>query len=85
MSRLTPFALLTAAAAVCYSCTFAADVTTDPHGRIVDVTLVKLESSIQGVALGMLISGRELALQFAWTAVEAGGRDRKRTQGSPSF
>jgi hypothetical protein len=44
-------------AALLYSCTLAADVTTDPSGRIVDVTLLKIESSIQGIGVALRAVG----------------------------
>jgi hypothetical protein len=44
-------------AALLYSCTLTADVTTDPSGRIVDVTLLKIESSIQGIGVALRAVG----------------------------
>ena len=83
MPRLVAsLAALAATAATCYSCTFAADVTTDATGQIVGVSLVKLESSIEGLAVAMLISGRELAVQLAWGAVVRDGGDASARVGS---
>ncbi|HEX2541489.1 MAG TPA: hypothetical protein VHM00_10450 [Caldimonas sp.] len=71
MPRLIPaLAALAAAAVVCASCTLAADLRTDASGQIVGVSLVRLESSIEGLAVAMLISGRELAVQLAWGALD---------------
>jgi hypothetical protein len=85
MPRLIPaIATLAATAALLYSCTLAADVTTDPSGRIVDVTLLKIESSIEGIGIALLIRGRELAFELAWRSLDAHGKDAGRT-GRPSI
>jgi hypothetical protein len=83
MPRLiATFAALAVTAAACYSCTFAADLRTDATGQIVGVSLVKLESSVEGLAVAMLISGRELAVQLAWGVLDGDRGDAPGPVGS---
>ena len=49
-----------------YSCSMHAEVTTDDRGRIVDVSSVRLESSLSRVAVAMLVAGGNVALELRW-------------------
>jgi len=49
-----------------YSCSLHASVTTDGEGHIVEVSSVRLESSLARVAVAMLIAGGRVALELRW-------------------
>ena len=49
-----------------YSCSMHASVTTDGNGHIVDVSAVRVESSVARVAVAMLVAGGRIALELRW-------------------
>lgn len=49
-----------------YSCSMHAAVTTDGEGRVVEVSSVRVESSLARVAVAMLVAGGEVALELRW-------------------
>jgi hypothetical protein len=57
---------LCAALLAFYSCSMHASVTTDGRGRVVDVSSVRLESSLARLAVAMLVAGGEVALELRW-------------------
>jgi len=57
---------LCAAVLALYSCSMHASVTTDGNGHIVEVSSVRLESSLARVAVAMLVAGGEVALELRW-------------------
>ena len=57
---------LCAAVFALYSCSMHAAVMTDRAGRIVEVSSVRVESSLARVAVAMLVAGGEVALELRW-------------------
>lgn len=57
---------LCAAALALYSCSMHAAVTTDRDGHIVNISSVRLESSLAPVAVAMLVAGGQVALELRW-------------------
>ena len=49
-----------------YSCSMRAAVTTDGDGHIVEVSSVRVESSLARVAVAMLVAGGQVALELRW-------------------
>ena len=49
-----------------YSCSMHAAVTTDGEGHIVEVSSVRVESSLARVAVAMLVAGGQVALELRW-------------------
>jgi hypothetical protein len=49
-----------------YSCSMHAFVTTDGDGHVVEVSSLRLESSLARVAVAMLVAGGEVALELRW-------------------
>jgi len=49
-----------------YSCSMHASVTTDGNGHIVEVSSVRVESSLARVAVAMLVAGGQVALELRW-------------------
>ena len=58
---------LCAMAFALYSCSMHAAVTTDGDGRVVEVSSVRVESSLARVAVAMLVAGGEVALELRWS------------------
>jgi hypothetical protein len=50
-----------------YSCSMQASVTTDDDGRIVELSSLRIESSLSRWAVEMLIVGGQLAIELRWT------------------
>ena len=57
---------LCAAVLALYSCSMHASVTTDPEGKVVEVSSLRVESSLAGVAVAMLVAGGQVALELRW-------------------
>ena len=49
-----------------YSCSMHAAVTTDGDGHIVEVSSLRVESSLARVAVAMLVAGGQVALELRW-------------------
>jgi len=49
-----------------YSCSMHAAVTTDETGRVVQVSALRIESSLRRVAVAMLVAGGHVAFEFRW-------------------
>jgi hypothetical protein len=49
-----------------YSCSMHASVTTDGDGHVVEVSSVRVESSLARVAVAMLVAGGQVALELRW-------------------
>jgi hypothetical protein len=49
-----------------YSCSMHASVTTDGNGHIVEVSSLRVESSLARVAVAMLVAGGQVALELRW-------------------
>jgi hypothetical protein len=49
-----------------YSCSMHAAVTTDGEGHIVEVSSLRVESSLARVAVAMLVAGGQVALELRW-------------------
>jgi hypothetical protein len=49
-----------------YSCSMHAEVTTDDRGQVVDVSSLRLESSLSRVGIAMLVAGGNVALEVRW-------------------
>jgi hypothetical protein len=49
-----------------YSCSMHASVITDGEGHIVEVSSVRVESSLARVAVAMLVAGGQVALELRW-------------------
>jgi hypothetical protein len=65
--RLSVLAIgLTGAVVVASSCSFDAAVTTDRAGLVLAVNAVRIQSTVQELGLAMLVSGRELVVEFRW-------------------
>jgi hypothetical protein len=58
--------LLGAAALALHSCSMHASVTTDGRGNLVEVSSIRLESSLARVAVAMLVAGGQVALELRW-------------------
>ncbi len=65
----------TAAMVALYSCSMHAAVTTDASGRVVEVSAVRIESSLRRVAVAMLLAGGHVAFEFRWMRAWSGGLD----------
>jgi hypothetical protein len=52
-----------------YSCSMHAAITTDDSGRVVEVSAVRIESSLRRVAVAMLVAGGHVAFEFRWIRV----------------
>ncbi len=63
----------TAAVVALYSCSMHAVIATDGRGRVVEVSAVRIESSLRRVALAMLVAGGHLAFEFRWIGASTGG------------
>jgi hypothetical protein len=50
-----------------YSCSLQASLTTDGEGRIVDVSSLRIESSLSRWTIEMLIVAGQLAFELRWT------------------
>ena len=49
-----------------YSCSMHAAVTTDGEGHIVEVSSLRVESSLARVAVAMFVAGGQVALELRW-------------------
>ena len=49
-----------------YSCSMHASVATDGDGHIVEVSSLRVESSLARVAVGMLVVGGQIVLELRW-------------------
>ncbi len=49
-----------------YSCSMHASVTTDGSGQVIEVSSVRVESSVARVAVAMLVAGGQVALELRW-------------------
>ncbi len=49
-----------------YSCSMHAAVTTDGAGHVVEVSSVRVESSLARVAVAMLVAGGQIAFELRW-------------------
>jgi len=58
---------LAAALLALYSCSMQASVTTDGEGRVVEVSSVRIESSLSRWAIEMLVIGGQLAVELRST------------------
>ena len=63
---------LAAAAIALYSCSMQASVTTDGQGRIVEVSSLRIESSLSRWAIEMLVIGGQLAVELRSTRPSSG-------------
>jgi hypothetical protein len=64
-----PFVLascLCATVLAIYSCSRHASVTTDGDGHIVELSSVRVESSLARVGVAMLVAGGQIALELRW-------------------
>jgi hypothetical protein len=52
-----------------------AAVTTDGEGRVVEVSAVRIESSLRRVAVAMLVAGGHVAFEFRWIRAWSGALD----------
>ena len=50
-----------------YSCSMHASVTTDGEGHVVEISSVRVESSLARVAVAMLVAGGQVALELRWS------------------
>jgi len=57
---------LCAAVLALYSCSMHASVATDGNGHVVEVSSVRVESSLARVAVAMLLAGGQVALELRW-------------------
>ncbi len=57
---------LCAAMLALYSCSMHAAVTTDGDGHIVEVSSVRVESSLARVAVAMVVAGGRVAVELRW-------------------
>ena len=57
---------LAAALVALYSCSMSASLTTDGDGRIVELSSVRIESSLSRWAVEMLVVGGQLAFELRW-------------------
>jgi hypothetical protein len=58
-----------------YSCSMHAAVTTDGSGHVVEVSSVRVESSLARVAVAMLVAGGQVALELRWMRCLTPGSD----------
>ena len=58
-----------------YSCSMHASVTTDRDGHIVEVSSLRVESSLARVAVAMLVAGGRIALELRWIRCLPGTSD----------
>jgi hypothetical protein len=58
-----------------YSCSMHAAVTTDDTGRVVEVSAVRIESSLRRAAVAMLVAGGHVAFEFRWIRIGSGALD----------
>ena len=49
-----------------YSCSMHAAMTTDGDGHIVEISSVRVESSLARVAVAMLVAGGQVVLELRW-------------------
>lgn len=49
-----------------YSCSMHAAVTTDGDGHVVEVSSLRVESSLARIAVAMLVAGGEVAFELRW-------------------
>lgn len=70
---------LGAALVALYSCSMSASLATDDDGRIVELSSVRIESSLSRWALEMLVVGGQLAFELRWNR-PSGGETRTRTR-----
>ena len=70
---------LGAALLALYSCSMQASLTTDDEGRIVELSSVRIESSLSRWALEMLVVGGQLAFELRWNRPSS-GETRTRTR-----
>lgn len=57
---------LCAAVLALYSCSLHASVTTDSEGHIVELSSLRVESSLARVAVAMLVAGGQVGLELRW-------------------
>jgi hypothetical protein len=57
---------LCAAVLALYSCSLHASVTTDSAGHIVELSSLRVESSLARVAVAMLVAGGQVGLELRW-------------------
>ena len=50
-----------------YSCSMHASVMTDADGHVVNVSSLRVESSLARVAVAMLVAGGQVALELRWS------------------
>ena len=55
-----------------YSCSMQASVTTDDEGRVVEVSALRIESSLTRWAVEMLIVGGQLAIELRQARASSG-------------
>jgi hypothetical protein len=58
-----------------YSCSMHAAVTTDATGRVIEVTAVRIESSLRRLAVAMLVCGGHVAFEMRWLRTWPGVSD----------
>ena len=58
-----------------YSCSMHAAVTTDATGRVVEISAVRIESSLRRVAVAMLVASGHVAFEFRWMRAWSGVPD----------
>ncbi|HEX4235307.1 MAG TPA: hypothetical protein VH041_13510 [Caldimonas sp.] len=61
-----------------YSCSMEASITTDRDGRIVELSSVRIESSLSRWAIEMLVIGGQIAVELRWID-RSKGETRTRT------
>jgi len=49
-----------------YSCSMHAAVTTDGNGHIVEISSLRVESSLARVAVAMMVAGGQIAVELRW-------------------
>ena len=64
---------LFAALLALYSCSMHASVTMDGEEHVVEVSSVRVESSLARVAVAMLVAGGQVALELRWMRCLGGG------------
>jgi len=62
-----------AALVALYSCSMHASVTMDRDGHVVEVSSLRVESSLARVAVAMLVAGGQVALELRWMRGLGGG------------
>lgn len=67
-----------AAVIALYSCSIEASVTTDRDGRVVELSSVRIESSLSRLAIEMLVIGGQIAVELRWVE-RPKGETRTRT------